>query len=170
MEADRARIATNLGGWLTEVVDRMECAAGRGTLQRLRRVVGTLLETEGSAEPRPALRQLDRLSGDSDRVRILVGGEPRALSPTLELSGYRTVELLLSAFEGTSRDPVRVHVDFGADTLELRARGKVVSTAAETSAFAAIGIRVALLRGTFSIERLSGESEAVARVPIGAGA
>ncbi len=195
MEADRARIATNLGGWLAEVVDRMECAAGRGiaalvaddrasaraafdtigeegrgTLQCLRRVVGTLLETEGSAEPQPALRQLDRLTRDSNRVQILVGGERRALSPTLELSGYRTVELLVSAFEGTPRDPVRVQVDFGADILELRARGKVVSASAETSAFAAIGIRIALLRGTFSVERLGGESEAVARVPIGAGA
>ena len=193
MEADRARIATNLGGWLAEAVDGMECAAGRGiaalvvddraaagaafdtigeegrgTLQYLRRVVGTLLETEGSAEPQPTLRQLDRLTGDSDRVRIVVGGERRALSPTLELSGYRTVELLIRAFEATARDPIRVHVDFGADTLELRVRGRVVSRSEETSALAATRIRVALLRGTLSIERWGRESEAVARVPIGA--
>jgi hypothetical protein len=195
MEADRARIATNLGGWLTHGIDGMEHAArrgigalidddpataraafdtigeeGRGTLQRLRRAVGTLLEAEGSAEPQPTLRQLDRLSGDSDRIRIVVGGDCRALSPALELSGYRTVELLLGAFEATSRDPVRVDVDFGADTLELRVRGRVVSRSEETSALAAARTRVALFRGTLSIERWGGESEVIARVPVGVGA
>lgn len=195
MEADRARIATNLGGWLAGGIDRIERAARRGiealvdddrataraafdtvgkegreTLQRLRQVVGTLLETEGPAEPAPTLRQLDRLVWDSNRVRIEVTGDRRALSPALELSGYRIVDLLLGAFEATSKDPIRVHVDFGADTLALRVRGKIVSGSEEAGALAAARTRVALHRGTLSIDRRSGESEAVACVPIGAGA
>jgi signal transduction histidine kinase len=141
---------------------------GRETLQDMREVVGTLLETGAPSEPQPTLRQLDRLverAGAAD-VRVHVTGRPRVLPAGVELSGYRTVEHLLDAFGERARGRVDIYVDFGADVLELKVCGPAVPLADQQTALAAAHARVAIHNGTLSSRRPAGEWEAVARLPL----
>ena len=128
VEADRARIAGDLDGYLHGQVSRhrrcRSCRAGnrsshgpdqaadafvaiqgtgRETLTHMRQVVGSLRD-EAPTGPQPVLAQLDRLLGESDESTSVSRsrGDPRLLPPGLELSGYRIVEHLLSTLE---KDP-----------------------------------------------------------------
>jgi hypothetical protein len=192
--ADRARIAEGLDESLSNRISDISKAAetgrqalaeenepgvaheafvtierrGRETLQNMREVVGTLLETGAPSEPQPTLRQLDRLverAGAAD-VRVHVTGRPRVLPAGVELSGYRTMEHLLGAFGDRARGRVDVYVDFGADVLELKVCGPAVALADQQAALAAARARVAIHNGTLSSARPRGEWEAVARLPL----
>jgi hypothetical protein len=144
---------------------------GRETLQHMRRVVGTLLETEAPSAPQPTLRELDRLVAGlrQQDVEIHVIGEPRVLPAGLELSGYRTLEHLLQAFE-QAKGRVDVYVEFGVDALELRVCGPAVEAALQDAALAAARARLAVHSGTLEDTRPDGEWEAVARLPLAANA
>lgn len=195
-DADRARIAGDLDRWLEGALESMEHAAaegratmpsrpvnavasfrtvgeeGRATLRRLRQVVGALLESEGSLEPPPTLRQLDRLRSmhGAGGPRILVSGRPRALPAGLELSGFRTLEHLLASFGPAARGRVEVGVAFEPDALELRVRGPEAPAPDREVALAAARARVELHHGTLTSAANGGDRETVARVPLAADA
>jgi signal transduction histidine kinase len=194
MQADRERIAEGLDESLTARITEMATAAragqqalaedrrqdvaqaafvtierrGRETLQHMRQVVGALLETGAPSEPQPTLRQLDRLvqrPGRAD-VQVHVTGRPRVLPAGVELSGYRTIEHLLDAFGDTPGGRIDIHVDFGADVLELTVRGPAVAAVDQHAALAAAEARVAVHHGSLSSARPGDKWEATARLPL----
>jgi signal transduction histidine kinase len=194
IQADRARIADGLDGTLSSRITEMATVAeagrralteprgteaaqeafvtieqrGRETLNHMRQVVGTLLESGAPSEPQPTLSQLDRLVRQSGRadVRLNVAGRPRPLPAGVELSGYRTLEHLLEAFRDAPDTRVDIRVDFAADALELTVRGPATATADQQAALAAARARVAVHNGSLSSAEPNGQWEAVARFPL----
>ena len=75
---------------------------GRQALTEMRRLLGVLRDDDddGSRDPQPGLEQLDELLEHVRRtgvaVRKTVSGEPRPLTPTAQLTVYRTVQEALT--------------------------------------------------------------------------
>ncbi len=196
IHADRARIAAGLNGSLSGRINDMAIAArsgrealtdpegtdsaeqafeaigrgGRETLQHMRQMVGTLLETGAPIRPQPTLNELGQLARQSRaaNVRVHVSGEPRVLPAGVELAGYRTVEHLLEAFRPNRSPGIDVYVDFGLDTLQLTVRGPVEAVSDQQAALAAAQARLAVHSGTLSSAEPDGTWEATARLPLAA--
>ena len=196
IQADRARIADGLNGSLSGRINDMAIAArsgrealtdptatdsaeqafeaigrgGRETLQHMRQMVGTLLETGAPIRPQPTLNELGQLARQTRaaNVRVHVSGEPRVLPAGVELAGYRTVEHLLDAFRPNRSAGIDVYVDFGPDTLQLTVRGPVEAIADQQAALAAAQARLAVHSGTLSSTEPDGTWEATARLPLAA--
>jgi signal transduction histidine kinase len=193
IQADRARIADGLDATLGSRIAEMAQTAdagrqalgsepdtgraqeafsaigerGRETLNHMRRVVGTLLDTERSKEPQPGLGQLDRLvDRTGPGVRLRITGQRRELPPGVELAAYRTVEHLLDAFEPTAGQRIDISVDFGRDLLELSVRGPARLLAEWQAALATAEARLAVHHGSLSSERPGDIWEAIARLPL----
>jgi signal transduction histidine kinase len=195
VEADRARIAGDLDGYLHGQVSDMAAAAasgrqslddgpgqaadafvaiqgtGRETLTHMREVVGSL-RAEAPTGPQPVLAQLDRLLGESDRVdvRLQVRGDPRLLPPGLELAGYRIVEHLLSTLEKDPTAAGSVEVVFGTDTLEFTVAGPSVRESVARAALAAATERAQLCGGTVRSSLRDGLRETRVLIPLTAAA
>jgi signal transduction histidine kinase len=177
--ADRARIAEGLdadlngrivemalaagGGRIALQADDSEGAArdaftfiqaqGRETLTHMRRVVGTLLEADTPARaPQPSLSQLDGLlSGSrSSDVHLHVTGKPVVLPRGLELSAYRTLELLLAGYGDMPGEPIDISIDFTAEALSIRVGGPVPPAGEREAALVSARARVDLLQGSLS--------------------
>ena len=141
----------------------------RRTLDQMRAVVGILrddAEADGR-EPQPTLTHLEALllrarGGDA---RLTVEGSPRVLPAGVELSAYRIVEHLLDALEDV---PVDVAVRFGDDALELTVSGP--SRRPNAAAIKRAQERVQLHRGTLRSSTSGGRAQAVASLPMLAGA
>jgi hypothetical protein len=122
---------------------------GRATLGNMRRVVGTLLESE-SAAPQPSLSQLDVLlerAGAAD-VHLHVSGRPRVLPTGVEPSAYRSLEHLLDAYGGDSGRRIDIDVDFAAEALEMCVRGPALTASEMNGALASVRARVELHQGS----------------------
>ena len=195
VEADRARIAGDLEGYLHGQVSDIAAAAesgrqalgdgpdhaadafvaiqgtGRETLTHMRQVVGSL-RAEAPTGPQPVLAQLDRLLGESDRVdvRLRVRGDPRLLPPGLELAGYRIVEHLLSTLEKDPTSAGSVDVVFGTDALEFRVAGPSVRESVARPALAAATERAQLCGGTVHSSLHDGRRETEVLIPLTAAA
>jgi len=195
VEADRARIAGDLEGYLHGQVSDIAAAAesgrqslgdgpdhatdafvaiqgtGRETLTHMRQVVGSL-RAEAPTGPQPVLAQLDRLLGESDRVdvRLQVRGDPRLLPPGLELAGYRIVEHLLSTLEKDPTAAGSVEVVFGTDALEFRVAGPSVRESIARPALAAATERAQLCGGTVRSSLHDGLRETKVLIPLTAAA
>jgi signal transduction histidine kinase len=195
VEADRARIAGDLDGYLHTQVHDIAAAAvagweslgagsdqaaaafvaiqgtGRETLTHMRQVVGSLRE-EAPTGPQPVLAQLDRLLGQTDEldVRLHVTGDPRLLPPGLELSGYRIVEHLLSTLEKNPTSEARVEVVFGVDSLEFKVVGPSVRESTARPALAAATERAHLHGGTVRSFTRDGLRETLVLIPLSPGA
>jgi signal transduction histidine kinase len=190
VEADQARIAADLDDFLRDRVTQMahdaavgraalesdpERAAGafiaiqhtgRDTLMRMRGVVATLRDT-AMVEPQPVLAQLDRLLGRSAAdTRLHVCGDPRLLSPGVELSGYRIVEHLLVALDNDPAAHIDVRVTFGADALKLDVSGPPAPRGDARAALAAATERVATHGGTLRTRATVGRRETVVLIPL----
>jgi hypothetical protein len=141
----------------------------RRTLNQMRAVVGVLRdEGEGDGrEPQPTLTHLEALllrTRGAD-ARLTVEGNPRVLPAGVELSAYRIVEHLLDALEDV---PVDVAVRFGDDALELTVAGP--SRRPNAAAIKRAEERVQLHRGTLTSSTSGGRAQAVASLPMLAGA
>ena len=193
VEADRARIAGDLDGYLHEQVQQIATAAvagqeslasqpgqaadvfvaiqgtGRETLTHMREVVRSL--QEAPAGPQPVLAQLDRLLAQSDEVdvRLHISGDPRLLAPGLELSGYRIVEHLLDTLEKDPAVEARVDVVFGTDALELKVVGPSVRESSARPALAAATERAHLHGGTVRSAMRDGLRETLVLIPLSPG-
>jgi signal transduction histidine kinase len=194
VEADRARIVGDLDQYLhTQVHDIATAAAsgrdsldagpdgaadafvsiqgtGRETLTHMRQVVGGLRE-EAPTSPQPVLAQLDRLLDQADElnVRLVVTGDPRLLPPSLELSGYRIIEHLLSTLEKNPESEARVEVVFGVEALEFKVVGPSVRESAARPALAAATERAHLHGGTVRSSARNGLRETLVLIPLSAG-
>jgi signal transduction histidine kinase len=191
VEADRARIAGDLEGYLHGQVSDIAAAAasgrqalgdgpgqaadafvaiqgtGRETLTHMRQVVGSL-RAEALKGPQPVLAQLDRLLGESDRVdvRLQVRGDPRLLPPGLELAGYRIVEHLLGTLEKDPTAAGSVEVVFGPDALEFRVVGPSVRESVARPALAAATERAQLCGGTVRSSLRGGLRDTQVLIPL----
>jgi hypothetical protein len=144
-------------------------AESRRTLDQMRAVVGVLRnDGEGDGrDPQPTLTHLDALllrARGSD-ARLTVEGSPRVLPAGIELSAYRIVEHLLDALADV---PVDVAVRFGDDALELSVSGP--SRRPNSAAIKRAQERVQLHRGTLRSTTNGGRAQAVASLPMLAGA
>jgi hypothetical protein len=143
-------------------------AESRATLEQMRSVVGLLRDGDAaSTEPQPTLAHLDALllHEKGTEARLTVSGEPRVLPAGLELSAYRVVEHLLGA---TGDEPgVQVHVDFGADALEVTVSGPARSSRRRSdAALDRARERLALHHGSLESEIAGGHTRATAALPV----
>ncbi|HET6173590.1 MAG TPA: hypothetical protein VFD90_13325 [Gaiellales bacterium] len=141
----------------------------RQTLDQMRTVVGVLRDDASGLPPapQPTLMHLEALllQARGSESRLTVEGSPRALPAGVELSAYRIVEHLLDALEDA---PVEVRVRFGDDALELAVSGS--ARRPDAAAIKRARERVQLHRGTLSASARGGRAEAVASLPMFAGA
>ena len=100
-------------------------ATGRQALVEMRRLVGMLREdAELSLMPQPGLGQLDALLAQMRdaglRVELAVEGQPRSLTPGLDLTAYRIVqEALTNTLKHAGPATARVVLRFEAEDMEL---------------------------------------------------
>ena len=100
-------------------------ATGRQALVEMRRLVGMLREGAGDGlAPQPGLGQLDALiaqfRGAGLPVETTVAGEPRALSPGVDLAAYRIVqEALTNVLKHAGPARARVTLRYAEDEMEL---------------------------------------------------
>jgi signal transduction histidine kinase len=143
-------------------------AESRATLEQMRSVVGLLRDGDAAAmEPQPTLAHLDALllHHKGSEARLTVTGAPRVLPAGLELSAYRVIEHLLGA---TGDAPgVQVHVDFGADALEVTVSGPARGGRRRTeAALDRARERLALHHGSLESETAGGRTRATAAFPV----
>jgi len=188
VESDRVRLSAELDQLLrtrlSELTQLAEAGAGededagpalarieaesRATLEQMRSVVGLLRDGDPAAtEPQPTLAHLDALllHEKGTEARLTVTGQPRVLPAGLELSAYRVIEHLLSATDDAPG--VQVHVDFGADALEVMVSGPARGSRRRTeAALDRARERLALHHGRLDSEIADGHARATAALPV----
>ena len=141
----------------------------RQTLEEMREIVGVLRD-DAPTSPQPTLTSLQALvvrakGGDA---RLTVDGSPRVLPAGVELSAYRVVECLLDALDDAPG--VEVGLRFGDDALEITVAGPAGRRGEASAAWDRARERVQLHRGTLEARTRGGRSEAIAHLPVAAGA
>ena len=119
----------------------------------MRQVVGALLETRAPSEPQPTLRQLDRLvhrPGPSRRPRPRHRANPTCCPRASSSPAIAPSSICSNAFGDTPGGRIDIHVDFGADVLQLTVRGPAVAAVDQHAALAATQARVAVHHGSLS--------------------
>jgi signal transduction histidine kinase len=144
--------------------------SSRATLEEMREIVGVLRDDEAPTSPAPTLTSLRALvlRDKGDGARLTVEGNPRVLPAGVELSAYRIVEHLLSALDDAPG--VEVGVRFGEDALEIRVAGPAGRRGDVGVALGRARERAQLHRGTLDARTRGGRAEAVALLPVAAGA
>ena len=111
-----------------EVLGSIE-ASSRQAVVELHRLLGVLRKDgrAGELAPQPdlgRLRELVREAGKGDlAIDLVVGGEPRALPATLELSAFRVIqEALTNARKHSGGTTVTVRVDYRPEELRIEVR------------------------------------------------
>lgn len=101
--------------------------SGRQALAELRRLLGVLrpgAPPPADLSPQPGLSDLDRLVAGLSEAGLMVSvhqhGDPRSLSPGVDLAAYRIVqEALTNVLKHADTDRAKVAVRYGHDALEL---------------------------------------------------
>jgi signal transduction histidine kinase len=139
---------------------------GRAALDRMRDIVGTIRSSP--TEPEPDLDALEELlrSATACEVRLTIDGVPRALPASIELSGYRIIERLLSALEDSPAARAQVRVLFETEALELSVTGPLARDFDPATSFAGIVDRAALHGGTVRIAEPAERLDAFIRLPL----
>jgi signal transduction histidine kinase len=184
--AERSRIAGDLSGTLRERIDEIGRLArpggdeagdtgarlaaielaGRAILDSMRHVVGTL--RDAPREPEPGLAELDGLltRATTASTRLSVEGPVRPLPASLELTGYRIVEQLLTALRDEPSARVDVSLRFAPDCLELRIAGSPAAGFELRQLRSRVQTRLALFGGTIDIDDTAGRRAARVRLPL----
>jgi signal transduction histidine kinase len=139
---------------------------GRAALDRMRDIVGTI--RSAPTEPEPDLDALEELlrSATACEVRLTIDGVPRALPASIELSGYRIIERLLSALEDSPAARAQVRVLFETEALELSVTGPLAHDFDPATSFAGIADRAALHGGTVRLAEPAERLDAYVRLPL----
>jgi len=140
---------------------------GRETLTRLRDLLSGYTE-DAPSEPQPTLTELPALldRATAAKTRLKVEGTRRPLPASLELSGYRIVEHLLTAMNDAPDATVDVGLRFAADALELRVAGLAASDVDLRAVLGAARERAVIYGGTVTAERADGRCQALAQLPL----
>jgi signal transduction histidine kinase len=181
--AERARITADISGTLRERIDEIGRLArpggdeidarfaeielaGRAILDSMRQVVGTLRDTP--TEPEPGLAELEGLlaRATTAATRLSVEGPARPLPASLELTGYRIVEQLLTVLRDEPAAQVEVSVSFASDCLELRVAGPPAAGCELRRLRSTVQARLALFGGTIDIDDSAGRRAARIRLPL----
>jgi signal transduction histidine kinase len=153
----------------TAMLARIENASRR-TLEEMRDIVGVLRDDDSPTAPQPTLTSLRALvlRAKGEAARLTVDGNLRVLPAAVELSAYRIVEHLLAALDDAPG--VEVHVRFGEAALEIRVAGPAGRRGDVGAAVERARERAQLHRGTIEARTRGGRAEAVAQLPVVAGA
>ncbi|MGN6167899.1 MAG: sensor histidine kinase [Solirubrobacteraceae bacterium] len=150
---------------------------GRDALAEMRRLLGVLRrDDEGPAlAPQPTLARADSLVAQFDAegldTAITVQGKPVALSPGVDLAGYRVLQEALSSVrraEGVSH--AEVSIIYGDDNVLVKVRDEGGSSEGpDPEVLRALRDRVSLYGGALRTARRQGGRgfEVEARLPIG---
>jgi signal transduction histidine kinase len=140
----------------------------RRTLADMREIVGLLRGGEVSLAPVPSVAHLDALLTRHLRSAsaLRVSGEPRMLPASVELSAYRIVEHLITAFAGESPGAVDVTVTFGEAELEIRVAGPASRRVDLREAIGRARERARLHAGSLTVRTTRGRSRVVAHLPV----
>jgi signal transduction histidine kinase len=150
--------------------------SGRGALDELRRLLGSVRGEPASFAPPPRLADLDRLIdelGESGLpVRITIEGAPAALPEAVDLSAYRVVqEALTNTLKHAQATRAEVALRWYEEMLELEIRDDGVgSDSSNGTGHGIVGMRerLALLGGTLAAGPATGGGFTVlARFPLG---
>lgn len=142
----------------------------RATLNEMRALVGVLRDGEAPTSPQPTLTSLDALvlQAKGGDARLTIDGDPQVLPAGVELSAYRVVAHLLDALDDAPG--VEVGLRFGDEALEISVSGPASRGGEAGAALSRARERVQLHRGTLETRRHGGRAEAIARLPVAAGA
>jgi signal transduction histidine kinase len=167
--ADAGPATTHDSAVATATLARIE-EASRATLEEMREIVGVLRDDDAPTSPVPTLTSLQALvmRDKGDAARLTVEGSPRVLPAGVELSAYRIVEHLLSALDDSPG--VEVGVRFGEEALEIRVAGHAGRRGDVGAALSRARERAQLHRGTLDARTGGGRAEAIALLPVTAGA
>jgi hypothetical protein len=140
--------------------------AGRAVLDSMRQAVGTLRETP--TEPEPGLDELGGLlaRATTAATRLTVDGPERPLPASIELTGYRIVEQLLTVLSDEPSAQVEVGLRFAADRLELHVAGPPAVGCDLRQLRSAVETRLALFGGTIDIEDSAGRRSSRVLLPL----
>jgi signal transduction histidine kinase len=139
---------------------------GRAALDRMREIVGTI--RSAPTEPEPDLDALEELlrSATACEVRLTIDGIPRVLPASIELSGYRIIERLLSTLEDDPGARAQVSIMFENEALELSVTGPLAHDFDAATSFTGIADRAALHGGTVRLAEPAGRLDAYIRLPL----
>ena len=190
---DRAQLSVRLETLLDQRLSRLEAAADQGsvvtdpaeqrtllieleqdsrqTLEDMRQIVGHLRGGEVALAPAPSVAHLDALlarhvQGSS---RLQVGGDPRVLPASVELSAYRIVEHLVTALADKPSAQVAVTVNFSDDALEIVVAGPVPRGTDLRGAVARARERALLHAGSLDFKVSRGRARMLAYLPVRSG-
>jgi signal transduction histidine kinase len=132
---------------------------GREAMQEMQRMLGVLRVDPREAAAREPAPGVDRLGQLVERARstglrteLLVEGEPRSLSPTIDLSVYRIVqEALTNVIRHANASAVSIRLRYATRTLEVSVSDDgAAATSANGTGHGLVGMRerVALFGGT----------------------
>jgi hypothetical protein len=184
--AERARITADITGTVRERIDEIGRLAqpnegeadhidarfaaielaGRAILDSMRRMVGALRDQP--REPEPGLTELSGLltHATTASTRLSVVGQARPLPASLELTGYRIVEQLLTVLRDESSAQVDVSLRFAPDCLELCVAGLPAAGCDLRQLRSTVQARLALFGGTIDIDDSAGRRAARVRLPL----
>jgi len=184
--AERARITADISGTLRERIDEIGRLArpdengtddldarfaaielaGRAILDSMRHVVGRL--RDAPREPEPGLAELSGLltRATTAGTRLSVEGPARPLPASLELTGYRIVEQLLTVLRDEPSAQVDVSLRFTPDCLELCVAGPPAAGCELRQLRSTVQARLALFGGTIDIDDSAGRRAARVRLPL----
>jgi signal transduction histidine kinase len=189
LASDRVRLSHQLDGLLQERLGQLTSAAdsgkdldpggakallesiesdSRATLDGMREIVGLLRGGDVALAPAPTVAHLDALLARHTRAdsRLSVGGDPRSLPATVELSAYRIVEHLVNVMADQPDSRIEVGVRFDDDALEIRVTGPIDRSADIKAALARAKERATFLGGSLDVKVSRGHADAVAQLPV----
>jgi hypothetical protein len=184
--AERARITADITGTVRERIDEISRLAqpneggtdhidarfaaielaGRAILDSMRHMVAALRDQP--REPEPGLTELSGLltRATAASTRLSVVGQERPLPASLELTGYRIVEQLLTVLRDEPSAQVDVSLRFAPDCLELCVAGPPAAGCDLRQLRSTVRARLALFGGTIDIEDSAGRRAARVRLPL----
>jgi signal transduction histidine kinase len=140
----------------------------RQTLIEMRELVGRLRGGEVALAPVPSVAHLEALLARhlQDGAQLRVAGDPRLLPASVELSVYRIVEHLVTAFAREAADGVTVSMRFTDSAVEIQVSAPTPRTAGQRGAVARARERAVLHAGSLDVRTGHGRTRVVATLPV----